>query len=124
MKCYYLFQVAVGGAAEADNSVPCQPDSKEDSGKVIEVIKETDNVTGGDPGVFSLEKRRRKKKKAASIEGLGHEAMENESGQEKGNDLILEKEIIKEVVDTGLINIAGKHGNEEVSISLNKFTVH
>lgn len=90
----------------------------------MEVIKETDNVTGGDPAVFSLEKRRRKKKKAASIEGLAHEAMENESGQEKGNDLILEKEIIKEVVDTGLINIAGKHGNEEVSISLNKFTVH
>ncbi|XP_078150490.1 uncharacterized protein LOC144545798 isoform X2 [Carex rostrata] len=101
----------------ADNSVPCQldkerverdisfpvamADSKEDSGNVflMEVIKEKDNVKGGDPGVFSLEKRRRKKNKAT----------ENESGQEKGNDLILEKEIIKEVVvvDTSLINIAG-----------------
>lgn len=91
-------------------------DSKEDSGKDMEVRKETAHVTGGDTGVSSPEKRRHKKKKVASIEGLGHEVAANESGQEKGNDLIFEKEIVKEAVDAGPIKIAGKHGNEKVSI--------
>jgi hypothetical protein len=132
--------VAVGEAAEADASVPCQfgkerlereislpadkdirsrsqsgilqaamADSKEESGKDADGIKETVHMTGGDPGVSSLEKGRRKKKKATSAEGLAHEAAVNESGQENGSDLILEKEIVKKAVDAHLNKIAGKY---------------